>query len=328
MQFSPDDHYLFGWQHGSAYGWLEVGYSRECRQLYVQPDGGFGSGPEFSADGRIVAAASNTKVRFWDTSSGKEIGSFREKLNSEADKLIFHPDGRSVIGVDRDGISIRSFERVGGKGSSSYRMGRPVRFFENQELQEAALSLDGRHLAVTQLPENRSLIFDLRNPSARVVLSRHPEVSRIAISPDAHWTATAAWLNPLVKIWDARSGKLVRTFTMPARTFVAFSPDGRWLALSGADYQLLQVGSWQPKNPPIPRLEDATPNFTAFSPDGRMIARTDGHTIQLLETLTEKPLATLEAPGFEPVWGNSSSVRMAACWPQLKTSKCDFGTCG
>jgi WD40 repeat protein len=88
---------------------------------------------------------------------------------------------------------------------------------------------------------------------------------------------------------------------MPARTFVAFSPDGRWLALSGADYQLLEVGSWQPKNPPKPGLEDATPNFTAFSPDGRMIARTDGHTIQLLETLTEKPLATLEAPGFESV---------------------------
>jgi hypothetical protein len=28
------------------------------------------------------------------------------------------------------------------------------------------------------------------------------------------------------------------------------------------------------------------------------MARTDGHTIQLLETLTEKPLATLEAPGL------------------------------
>jgi len=29
-----------------------------------------------------------------------------------------------------------------------------------------------------------------------------------------------------------------------------------------------------------------------------VVARTDGHKTRLLETLTEKPLATLEAPGF------------------------------
>jgi hypothetical protein len=38
-------------------------------------------------------------------------------------------------------------------------------------------------------------------------------------------------------------------------------------------------------------------DFTAFSPDGRVMARTEGHKIELLETLTEKPLAALDAPG-------------------------------
>jgi WD40 repeat protein len=296
LQFSPDDQYLLGWQKVSAYGWLEVAYGRECRQLYVQPGAGWVPGPEFSADGRILAAASNTKVRFWDTSSGKEIGSFGEKLGRQADTLIFHPDGRRLFDVDCDGISIRSIEHVG--GSSSYRMGKPVRYFNAKGLDEVVLSLDARHLAVCQEFDNQATIFDLQDPSARVVLSGHPVVGRIAISPDGHWAATAAWLNPLVKIWDARSGDLVRTFTMPARTLVTFSPDGRWLALSGADYQLWEVGSWQPKNPPKSGFEDSAPNFTAFSPDCRVMARTDGHTIQLLETLTEKPLATLEAPGL------------------------------
>jgi WD40 repeat protein len=299
LQFSPDDKYLRLWQRGSAYGWLEVAYSRECLRLYVQPDGGWVSGPEFSADGRFVAAGSNTKVRFWDTSSGNEIASFREKkLGSEADTLIFHPDGRSLIDVDGEGISMRSIEHLGGKASSSYRMGKPVRYFEAKGLDEAALSLDARHLAVAQEFDNQASIFDLQKPSARVVLSGHPVVGRIAISPDGRWVATAAWLNPLVKIWDARSGELVRTMSLPARAWVTFSPDGRWLAISGADYQLLEVGSWQPKNPPNPGLDDPAPNFTAFSPDGRVMARTDGHKIQLLETLTEKPLATLEAPGL------------------------------
>jgi WD40 repeat protein len=83
---------------------------------------------------------------------------------------------------------------------------------------------------------------------------------------------------------------------MPRRTTAAFSPDGRWLATSTTEYQLWEVGTWQPKGPPVPGLEVAEWNFTAFSPDGRVMARTmEGYNIQLLETSTEKPLTTLEA---------------------------------
>jgi serine/threonine protein kinase/WD40 repeat protein len=300
LQFSPDDRFLVGWQRNARFGSLEVAYSRECRQLYVQPDGGIGSysASGFSADGRIFSDSSYEKVRFWDTSSGKEIGSYRLKSCSA---LIFHPDGRSLIAIDRDGVRIRSMEHLGGTSSSAYRLGKPVRFFDGQGLDEAALSLDGRHLAVTQEYEGQASIFDLQNAFAKVVLSPHPVVSRIAISPDGRWAATAAWLNSLVNIWDARSGELVRSFSMPARTWVAFSPDGRWLAISGADYQLWAVGSWQPKGPPKPGYENLARNFTAFSPDSRVMARMDGHKILLLDTITEKPLATLEGPGLNEV---------------------------
>jgi WD40 repeat protein len=153
-------------------------------------------------------------------------------------------------------------------------------------------------LAVTHEPEDESLVFDVQEPSAKpVVLRPHSRVDGIAISPDGHWVATASWHNPLVKVWDARSGDLVRTLQMPGRSNVAFSPDGRWLATSTREYQLWKVESWQPKGPPIPANPIPEWNFTAFSPDGRVMARTlDGQKIQLLETETEKPLAVLEAP--------------------------------
>jgi WD40 repeat protein len=163
----------------------------------------------------------------------------------------------------------------------------------------AALSLDGRHLAVTHESEGESFIFDLQDPSAKpVVLKPHPLVDHIAISPDGRWAATGSWHNFFVKVWDARSGDLLRTLPMPHRTTVAFSPDGRWLATSTTEYQLWEVGSWQAKGSPMPGHAIAQWNFTAFSPDSRVMARTtEACNIQLLETLTAKPLATLEAPG-------------------------------
>jgi WD40 repeat protein len=84
---------------------------------------------------------------------------------------------------------------------------------------------------------------------------------------------------------------------MPGRTQTAFSPDGRWLATSTSEYQLWEVGSWRPKGPPRPGCDVPEWNFTAFSPDGQLMALTlEGTKIQLLETTTERPLATLEAP--------------------------------
>jgi serine/threonine protein kinase/WD40 repeat protein len=296
LQFSPDDRHLLGWHQFGRYGTLEVAFSQECRLLYARHHGGDVSEPEFSADGSILVAGNDDQLRFWDGFSGKEIGSLSLK---NSDTQIFHPDGQSMIVVDRSvGVSMLPLERVGESASGSYKLGSLRRLFDMSGLRESALSRDGRHLALTHESEGESFILDLQDPSAKpVVLRPHPFVNRIAISPDGRWVATASWQNSLVKVWDAQSGDLVRNLPAPGRTVVAFSPDGRWLATSSSAYQLWEVAAWQPKGPPKPGHELPEWNFTAFSPDGKMMARTiDGRNIQLLETLTERPLAILEAP--------------------------------
>jgi len=291
IRFSPDDRYLMGWQDLDHFGWLKVAFSQECRQLYVPRDDVYSTVPEFSADGRILALGTDGNIHFWDARAGKKLGSICLK---SCDALIFHPDGRSLITVDRlAGIRQRSLEPV---DATACWLRQPRPLFDAPDIQGASLSADGRYLAATEQPPGQAFIFDLQNPAAKVVLSGHPMVNRIAISPDGRWAATASWLNPLVKIWDARSGDLVRTITEPARTWVTFSPDGRWLATSSTEYQLWEVGTWQPKSPPQAGSSDQW-DFTAFSPDGRVMARTQGHKIQLLETSTEKTLALLDAPG-------------------------------
>jgi serine/threonine protein kinase/WD40 repeat protein len=301
FQFSVDDRYLEGWQERSRFGSLEVASSRECRLLSTRDGGEIWSNPQFSADGRILAAATGDRLRFWDVYSGKEIASFPQPV---CDTQIFHPDGRSLIVIDRSGgVSLRSLARTGDPAGYAYRLRKPRRFYDVRELRQAALSLDGRHLAVAHRSEGESFIFDLQDQSAMpVVLKPHALVDYIAISPDGRWAATGSWSSQFARIWDARSGELLRTLPMPDRTTVAFSPDGRWLATSTSIFQLWAVGSWQPKDPPMLGHPVGQFNFTAFSPDGRVMARTmDMHKIQLSEVLTAKPLATLEAPGSTAV---------------------------
>jgi WD40 repeat protein len=289
IQFSPDDRYLMGWNDGAHYGWLEVASSQECRELYMPRDEERAPVPAFSSDGRILATGTTSTIRVWDACSAQKIGSFPLKW---VEDVIFPPDGRSLFTVDRFvGVRQRTLEQV---GASAYRLGKARPFFDAPGSEQGSMSLNGRYLAVAQKTNNQSSVFDLQKPNSKVVLSGHPLNTRIALSPDGQWAATASWNNPLVKIWDARSGDLVRTITEPARAWVTFSPDGRWLATSSSEYQLWEAGTWQPKGPP--QAGDGN-TFTAFSGDGRMMARLDLHKIQLLDTFTEQPLATLEAPG-------------------------------
>jgi WD40 repeat protein len=299
IQFSPDDRYLMGWQELSRFGWLEVVANREYRQLYVPRDVGSISEPVFSPDGRILAAGSQNNIRFWDANSWQRLGSIHQPFS---DQCLFNPDGRGFVGTDSFyGVRLRDMQHTGGRASSAYRLGKPRLFYGAAPIKGASFSSDGRYLAVTEPDNAQACVFDLRNPAAKVVLAPHARVDRIALSPDGRWAATASFYDAQVKVWDAHSGDLLRSFNMPDRADVTFSPDGRWLAGSSSQYQLWEVGSWQPKNPPTPGFQGLGSNFTAFSPDGKVMARSDGQKILLLETLTEKPLATLEPPGSPTV---------------------------
>jgi len=298
LQFSGDDRELLGWQYVNHFGSLEVAVSREFRRLYVPRSDtiapGF-SGLDFSADGRIVCASANDAVLFWDAFSARPLAS----LSLVCHTHIFQPDGSGLILVDENkGVRRRPLERSGDSSTFTYRLGKPQSLYDGPGLDQGALDHDGRYLAVAHESAGETLILDLKNPAAKpVVLGPDPLADRIAMSPDGRWVVSSSWHTSRARIWDARTGDLVRTLAMPARTLTTFSPDSRWLATSTSEYQLWEAGSWRPEGPPKPAYDVPEWNFTAFSPDGRVMARTlEGTKIQLVETLTEKPLAILEAP--------------------------------
>jgi WD40 repeat protein len=221
LQFSEDDRLLLGWQYVARFGSLEVADSQEFRLLCVQsPERDGFSGPDFSADGRILAANAGDTTRFWNAFSGKQLAA----LPLRCDTHVFEPDGRGLIVADRlEGVRRRGLERMGDSASLAYRLRNPQPLYDAPGVRQGALSRDGRYFAFKRESEEEDLILDLKNPSAKPVVLRPDSLAdRIAISPDGHWVTTASWNTTTVKIWDARSGDLVRTLTMPGRTLAAF----------------------------------------------------------------------------------------------------------
>jgi WD40 repeat protein len=184
-------------------------------------------------------------------------------------------------------------------------------------LREAAVDRSGRYLAVADYGGDRAVVIDLKDPAKRVNLSPHEGADYVAISPDGNWVVTGAWHNSEARIWNARTGELVRVLAMPGRTRAVFSPDGRWLGTSSSEYQLWSVGDWKPAGPPIASHELPQDNYLTFSPDSRMIALVeDSFKIQLLETATGKKLCTLEPPDTDAkiqfLSFNAAGTRLAA----------------
>ena len=296
VQFSPDGKRLAISQEGFAsFGLLEVAESQEFRRFNSSRTAGGGRGPAFSADGNIVAVALEPgAVRFWDVNSGKEVASFMP--SSIWDTMVFHPDGKSLITAERTrAIYSRALERT--PDQRAYKLGKPRVLYADAGLREATLSANGRFLAMADFENGQGIVLDLENPSAPVMLRGDAMVDKLVVSPDGRWAASSSWHYPEVRVWDAKTGNRVCTLTMPTRASAAFSPDGRWLATASTEYQLWEVGSWQKRNlsvagHPIPHF-----NYVAFSPDSRMMAIiTAERRIQLLDTLSTRPLATLEAP--------------------------------
>jgi WD40 repeat protein len=192
--------------------------------------GGYAKTTTFSPDGRFLVSGGSC-ITLWDLENDGKEQELAVPVKS-INAVEFSPDGRTLaLAPQRDGDIVLWNLEQSKKGTTSLKNEHPILTL--------AFSPDGRYLATGDDCENASItVWDLGTGMLTLRL-RWPfgPLKSVIFSPDGTSLATASSYEPGVRLWDVRSGKLLRSFAghRLGTNSIAFSPDGSLLATGGSD---------------------------------------------------------------------------------------------
>ncbi len=226
----------------------------------------------------LASAGDDAVVRVWDPATHSLFNSFTghtERIHGVA----FAPDGKTVASASRDGtvkiwdIGHRPGYRTLGV---SLRPSGPV-----------ALAPDGRSLALADRDRTVKLV-DTATGEVRACLRGHTAaIKALAFAPDGRLVLTAG-SDGTVRLWDAADGRERKTWTGTPGDTVAFSPEGRYLAV-GFGTQIMLADVPAGTEPIVFRAHEQAILCLAFSPDGTALATGSAdRTVKLWDVRTRQ----------------------------------------
>jgi WD40 repeat protein len=180
--------------------------------------------------------------------------------------VVSAPDGKTVASVGREDGTIRHWDLASGKERVTIPVGGKVR--------GVAVSPDGACLALRDQSSTITLLDATTGRRRARLLGHTGSVDSMAFSPDGDTLASAS-SDRTVKLWDVRTGRERATpaghelSAFPSPYSVAFSPDGKSLAVGGEAIKVWDVATGKER---VALRGQRAVLCVAFSPDGRFLA--------------------------------------------------------
>jgi WD40 repeat protein len=253
----------------------------------------------FSPDGRLLAACGDRMAKVWDTTTGQETLTVRDR-GLVIRRLAFSPDGRRLA-TAADG-SVKIWEVP--SGHLLLNLSVPVTHFRS-----LAFSPDGRRLAGAC--RDRTLrVWDAHEGSEVGICRGHAGgVFSVAFSPDGRQLVSGAD-QAILKLWDSASGSELASLRGHNSEVwrVAFSPDGRRIFSAGSDGTVRIWDATATEEPLVLRGAERVA-AVAFQADGQQLVAVSARRMTTWDVTTGRVRGT--APG------SPAFLALALYWPLL-----------
>lgn len=182
----------------------------------------------WSPDGTVLGSNCGASIRIWDAATGKEKRSLQGHIHgiwclSAAGKLVVAHDATLAPGAAAEGqCDLCTIDSASGKKLHAFRI-MTSRFF-------ASWSPDGKTLAIPCDLKGVQLLDPAVAKIIRSIESCDNDAVSVSWAPDGKTLASTN--REKIFLCDVASGKKIHTFTALKANllWIAFSPDGKWLA--------------------------------------------------------------------------------------------------
>lgn len=261
----------------------------------------------FSPDGTFLASADDETIRLWNLVSEIPFQIIEHGGLTDTSRIDISRDGRLLVAVMKGQAFV--WTKEGGVASTIS--------VEGQHLEEAVFSPDGQML-VGGSTSGEVHIWDVKtrrllstfqaapHPRSRLSFKGFEGASEFAWSHDGSRLALVSQdEQAMVQVWDFKDAgtgaSWIASVIEPRHVIwaLAFSPDGRFLAASDCDRNIVWLFDAHSLKPAgalnTPRND--TPKSIAFSPDGRWLAVAGGIEgyVWIWDVARQQIAATLEA---------------------------------